>query len=85
LKDSSARGELLGIIAKYTSVNDESLLNTMIWPGLYPDGTLNLSNLRDQIRWFRATGQVDTDVPENQLFDASFAEAAVKELGPYGG
>jgi NitT/TauT family transport system substrate-binding protein len=55
----------------------------MIWPGLHPDGTLNLTNLRDQIRWFRANGQIETEVPENQLFDPGFAEAAVKELGPY--
>jgi NitT/TauT family transport system substrate-binding protein len=82
-KDSSVRSELVEIIARQTNINDEGIFDTMIWPGLHPDGTLNLTNLRDQIRWFRANGQIETEVPENQLFDPGFAEAAVKELGPY--
>ncbi len=81
--DAAKRAEIVAILAKNTPVKDAAVYAKMIWPGLHPDGKLNVSSLRDQQDWYKANGQVQQVVPDDRLVDASFAEAAVKQLGPY--
>ncbi len=48
-----------------------------------PDARPNLEAVKADIAFFRETGSLTGDVALDQLFDLSFVDAAVKDLGPY--
>ena len=49
-----------------------------------PDGAINLAPLRKVLDFFKARGLVTSpDITVEKVIDMSFAQAAVKELGPY--
>ena len=74
--------EMVKILAKYSVIKDETTLRTMIVHGTDPDGKLNMDSLKKDLAFFRETGDVTGKVTVDQVVDTSFAEAAVKELGP---
>lgn len=71
----------VAILSKYTKLPAD-LLQKMCWPSLHPDGTMNTDSVLDFQSWAVAKGIIKTPATAAQLFDASFAEAASKELGP---
>ena len=73
----------MAILSNHTPVKDPAVYDQMIWPGLHPDGKLNVSNLQDQQEWYKEKGQIEQLVPQDKLVNTSFAEAAARELGPY--
>jgi NitT/TauT family transport system substrate-binding protein len=74
--------EMVKILAKYSVIKDENTLRTMIVHGTDPDGKLNMDSLKKDLAFFKETGDVTGKVTVDQVVDTSFAEAAVKELGP---
>jgi NitT/TauT family transport system substrate-binding protein len=74
--------EVVKILAKYSVIKDEKTLRTMIVHGTDPDGKLNMDSLKKDLAFFKETGDVTGKVTVDQVVDSSFAEAAVKELGP---
>jgi NitT/TauT family transport system substrate-binding protein len=74
--------EMVKILAKYSVIKDENTLRTMIVHGTDPDGKLNVDSLKKDLAFFKETGDVTGKVTVDQVVDTSFAEAAVKELGP---
>ncbi|HEY8581198.1 MAG TPA: ABC transporter substrate-binding protein [Beijerinckiaceae bacterium] len=75
--------EIIAILAKYSNVKDPALLRALTVHGVNPDGALNVESLKKDLAFFRAQGDVKGPVTVEQVVDTSFAEAAVKELGPY--
>ena len=70
--------ELLKRTAKERDVYDE-----VTWAGLKPDGAAITKSIADQQDFFVKMGRVEKPVPIDKLVDNSFAEHAVKVLGPY--
>ena len=47
-----------------------------------PEGRVNLESLKIDQEYFLASGQQQRPIDLNELVDTSFAEAAVRQLGP---
>lgn len=75
--------ELIAILAKHTVIKDPAVLRGMVMSGVNPDGRINVDSLRKDLAFFKQIGDVTGKVEVDQVVDQSFAEAAVKELGPY--
>jgi NitT/TauT family transport system substrate-binding protein len=87
LKDGKLAGpaaeEVIAILTEYTNVKDAKLYRAITPQGTDPDGRLNVESLKTDLAYFREEGQVKGKVTVEQVLDTRFAEAALKELGPY--
>ncbi len=76
--------EINSIIAEYSNITDPELLSNMVAAGIDPNGELNVDGMESDLQTWKDQGLLENeDVTAEQTVDASFAEAAVEELGPY--
>ncbi len=86
-QDPKALEDVIGIIARGTKT-DAKVYQTMnanknMW-GVDPDGQINVANLQEgQDFWLNVTGELKQGIDLSKVVEMSFAQAAVKELGPY--
>jgi NitT/TauT family transport system substrate-binding protein len=79
----SIRKEMIDSIVRHGSERDPKILNDYPWPSRSPDGRINVASMLDMQRWYVANKFSTADLPVERLVDASYAEAAVKKLGPF--
>ena len=83
-KLTGARGEeIVSILVASTEIKDSNVHRSIVPNGLNPDGRNNLQSLRADLEFFREVGDLEGNVKIEDVVDDSFAEAVVKELGPY--
>ncbi len=76
--------EIVAILVASTEIKDPDVHRSIVPSGLHPDGRNNLESLRADLEFFRAVGDLEgPPVRIEDVVDNSFAEAAVKELGPW--
>lgn len=75
--------EIISILTEYTSIKDPQTYRTIVPQGTNPDGKLNLASLQTDLDYFKSQNEIEGTVSIDQVVDTSFAEAAVKKLGPY--
>lgn len=75
--------EVIDVMAKYSSIKDKALLRAIVPTAIDPDGKLSLESLRADLAFYKAQGQVKSDITADAVVDPSFAEATVAVLGPY--
>jgi len=75
---------ILAIISKYTNVPVETI-QAAARPYGEPDGTVNVTSLENQQKFFKEQGRLTYDQPLDiaSLIDPSYAREAVKTLGPF--
>ena len=78
-----AADEVVDILVASTEIKDPAVHRHIAPSGLNPDGKNNLDSLRADLEFFRMTGDLEGNVRIEDVVDNSFAEAVVKELGPY--
>jgi NitT/TauT family transport system substrate-binding protein len=78
-----AADEVIAILAEYTGNKDARMYRAITAQGTNPDGRLNIASLKTDLAFFREEGQVKGAVTVEQAVDTRFADAALKELGPY--
>ena len=78
-----AADEVISILTEYTPIKDASVYRAIVPQGIDPDGKLNTASLENDLKYFQSEGLVPASATVAQILDASFADAAVKELGPY--
>ena len=84
LRDGGDRKEeLIRVLMAHTEAKERDLYDEATWPGLNPDGAALTQSIADQQQFFVKIGRVEKPVPIEKLVDNSFAEQAVKALGPY--
>ena len=87
LKDGKLAGpkadEVIAILTEYTNIKDPAVYRSITAHGSNPDGFVNIPTLGIDLEFFKATGDIEGKVTIDQVVDNSFAEAVVKELGPY--
>lgn len=87
LKDGRFGGpnasDVIAILMDYTSVRDPALYARMTPSYVDPNGKLTVAALRKDLGIFRDQGLIHGDFKADDLVDTSFADAIVKELGPY--
>ncbi len=79
----AAADEIVAILVASTEIKDPAVHRGIAPSGLHPDGRNNIESLRADLEFFRMTGDLEGDVRIEDVVDNSFAEAAVRELGPY--
>lgn len=77
------KADLIGILIKHTNAKDRAVYEDVRWAGLNPDGAAYTQSVADQQQFFVKLGRVEKPVPIEKLVDNSFAEHAVRTLGPY--
>ncbi len=81
LAGKAPREELTQILIKHTSVKNPDIYRKMAYPGLHPNGTLNVAGMDYDVKWWAATGRMKDAIDPARLVDSSYAEYAVKQLG----
>lgn len=75
--------EIIRILTESTGIKDPEIFREIHAQGCNPDGRVHEPSLRNDLAFFKEQGEVKGNVTIEQVVDHSFAEAAVKELGPY--
>lgn len=81
-KQTAKRSEAIDILVKATKV-DPALFETMVMPGINPAGKVNLESLTHIQKWFVNKGSQQKFIELSKAVDLSFADEAVRQLGPY--
>jgi NitT/TauT family transport system substrate-binding protein len=77
------RAEVLDIMVKNKIVADRDLLDRVDWQARSPNGAFDLDSVDSVQTFFKQEAIIDKTAPRDRLVDASFAQAAAKELGPF--
>ncbi len=75
--------ELIKMLTESALVKDPAIYRKSVPQATHPDGKLNLESMRKDWRFFKDQGYLEGSATVEQAVDTSFAEAAVKALGPY--
>jgi NitT/TauT family transport system substrate-binding protein len=81
-RDAAKRAEAVAILSKATSVTP-ALFETMVMPGIDPNGRVNTKSLAEIQDWFVQKGSQLKAIDLSRAVDTSFSEEAVKQLGEY--
>ena len=82
LRDRAVRDDVITILTAHTAIKDRAVYDKMIWPGLHPNGAVNVRPLLDYERWLLNEHLITQFVPPGRFIDSSYAEHAVGVLGP---
>jgi NitT/TauT family transport system substrate-binding protein len=77
------RAEVVDIMLKNKIVADSDLLDKMEWQARSPNGEFDLDGVDSVQTFFKQEAIIDKIAPRERLVDASFAQAAAKELGRF--
>jgi NitT/TauT family transport system substrate-binding protein len=87
LKDGKIAGpsadDIFAALAELTKAQDISVFRDMVASWCNPDGTLDMASLKNDLAFFKSSGDVTGTITAEQITDTSFVTAALKELGPY--
>jgi NitT/TauT family transport system substrate-binding protein len=87
LKDGKIAGknanEVIAILTEYTSIKDPEVYRSIVPSACNPDGRVNVDSLRKDFAFFTEQGLIKGKVEANEIFDSSFVDAVLRELGPY--
>ena len=87
LKDGKLAGknaeEVIAILTEYTNIKDGDVYRSIIPNACNPDGHVNADSLRKDFAFFTEQGLIKGKVAFQDIFDNSFVDAAVRDLGPY--
>jgi NitT/TauT family transport system substrate-binding protein len=75
--------EVIAVLAQRTNLKDRAVYRDLIFNACDPDGAMNIASLNEDLESFRREGFIKGSIQAEQVVDMSFANAAVKELGPY--
>src|SRR5262249_37392012 len=81
-REPAKRSEAIDILAKATKL-DPALFETMVMPGMNPEGRVNLESLRQIQTWFVNKGSQQKFIELTKAVDLSFADEAVRQLEAY--
>ena len=83
LRDRRIRDDVIEILSARTPIKERAVYDKMVWPGFHPDGTVTARGLLEYERWLLNERQINEFLPPARFIDPSYAEHAVKVLGPF--
>ena len=87
MKDGRLAGptaeEVIAILVESTRVKDPAVFRAITPAGNDPNGRVNAASLKHDQDFYRELGLLTGNVDVDKVVDYSFADAAVKALGPY--
>jgi NitT/TauT family transport system substrate-binding protein len=75
--------EVIGIMAKYSTIKDPAVIRKMTAHSVDPNGMVNVDSLKKDWAFFKDQKQISGAVEVDQVVDTRFAHDATKELGQY--
>lgn len=79
----SIRNEMIESIVRHGSERNPKLLNQYPWVARSPDLRINVASMLDMQDWYVANKFSTAKLPAERLVDVSYADNAVKKLGPF--
>jgi len=80
----AAREPFVDLVAKTGIERRPAILNDQTaWPARSPDGKINIASMMDMQAWYTANKMSNANFPPERVVDASYADYAVKKLGPF--
>ena len=79
----AVRKDVIESIVRHGSERNPKILNDYPWPARSADGRVNVASTLDMQRWYVANKFSTANLPAERLVDMSYADAAVKQLGPF--
>jgi NitT/TauT family transport system substrate-binding protein len=87
LKDGRLDGpnadEVITILSEATPIKRRDIYKTITPTGMNPDGHVNRESLAYDYAFYKEQGLIKGEANLNDVIDMSFADAALRELGPY--
>ncbi len=83
LRDRRIRDDVIEILSARTPIKERAVYDKMVWPGFHPDGTVTARGLLEYERWLLNEHQISEFLPPARFIDPSYAEHAVRVLGPF--
>lgn len=77
------RAGVVDVLARYSSLKDPAAYDQMELQGLNPDGQINRASVEYELNYYVERGYVTAPVDLDHLIDASYAEGALRVIGPY--
>ncbi|MFL6934687.1 MAG: ABC transporter substrate-binding protein [Xanthobacteraceae bacterium] len=81
--DGPTADEVIAILAEATPIKSRDIYKAITPTGMNPDGRVNAESLAYDLAFYREQGLIRGEVTIDAVVDHSFADAALKELGPY--
>ena len=81
-KDAAKRAEAVAILSKAAGV-EPALFDSMVMPGIDPNGRVNTKSLGEIQDWFLQKGTQQRPVDLTKAIDPSFSAEVVRQLGEY--
>jgi len=75
--------EIIDILTEYTNIKDPAVYRAIHTHGTNPNGRVHEASLKNDLEFYKQEGLIHGSVTVEQTVDHSFADAAVKGLGPY--
>ena len=75
--------EMIAILTASSQIKDPEIYRAITAANIDPDGKLGIDSLKEDLAIFTKEGLIEGKVDINKVIDTSFAQAAVRELGPY--
>jgi NitT/TauT family transport system substrate-binding protein len=72
-----------GFLADHLGLADPRILNLVIPPALNPDGRINETSLKAELKLLTASGEISAGSAPEKLIDHRYVDWAAKQLGPY--
>jgi NitT/TauT family transport system substrate-binding protein len=87
IEDGYLRGpkgeEVISILTTYSSIKDPQIYRSIKTANIDPDGKLGIASIKEDLDIFTKEKLIEGKVDIDKVIDTSFAEAVVRELGPY--
>lgn len=81
--DTAKQERVIDTLIHHTPVRDRALYDRMVMPGLDPNGRVDRASIADDQEFWLSRGTAHQRVNLDTVIDYSFADAAVRALGPY--
>jgi NitT/TauT family transport system substrate-binding protein len=81
--DGPTADEVITILAEATPIKSRDIYKAITPTGMNPDGRVNAESLAYDLAFYREQGLIRGEVTIDAVVDHSFADAALKDLGPY--
>jgi NitT/TauT family transport system substrate-binding protein len=81
--DGPSADEVIAILSEATPIKRRDIYKAITPTGMNPDGRVNAQSLAYDLAFYREQGLIRGEVTIDTVVDHSFADAAVKDLGPY--
>lgn len=75
--------EIIAALIRHGSERRPELLHKYSWPARSPNGRINTASMLDMQDWFVKNGYARAKFPAERLVDVSYADFAVRKLGPF--